>query len=150
MVEVQRHVDATTVRGIALQATAGLSRGIPVRATGGMLTMPVGDVVLGRLLDVTGAVRDGGAPLSERVPRRPIHRLAPTLDAQSVASGIFETGIKVIDLLAPIPQGGKAALFGGAGVGKTVLIMELIHAMVESYRRHLGLCRRRRAFAGGI
>jgi F-type H+/Na+-transporting ATPase subunit beta len=96
--------------------------------------VPVGDAVLGRLLDLTGTVGDKGKPLPADVPRRPIHRTAPPLAAQSGATEIFSTGIKVIDLLTPLAQGGKAAMFGGAGVGKTVLVMELIHAMVERYK----------------
>jgi F-type H+-transporting ATPase subunit beta len=134
IVEVQAHLNETTVRGVALQATAGLQRGIPVRATGSSIAVPVGDAVLGRLLDVTGNVRDNGPPLPEGMPRAPIHRTAPALADRSPATAIFETGIKVIDLLAPLAQGGKAAMFGGAGVGKTVVVMELIHAMVQSYQ----------------
>ncbi len=134
VVEVQSHLDARTVRGIALQNTAGLRRGTAVRATGGPVEVPVGDAVLGRLLDVTGAVRDNGPALPPDTPRWPIHRLPPPLAAQSAATSVFATGIKVIDLLSPIAQGGKAAVFGGAGVGKTVLVMELIHAMVEGYQ----------------
>jgi F-type H+/Na+-transporting ATPase subunit beta len=134
VVEVQAHLDHRTVRGVALQATAGLKRGVAVRATGRAVTVPVGDAVLGRLLDVGGAVRDGGSPLPADIPRAPIHGAAPPLEERSPATAIFETGIKVLDLLAPLPQGGKAAMFGGAGVGKTVVVMELIHAMVKSYR----------------
>jgi F-type H+/Na+-transporting ATPase subunit beta len=133
-VEVQAHLDASTIRGVALQATTGLRRGMPVHATGRPITVPVGDAVLGRLLDVTGSVRDNGPPLPADLPRVPIHRAAPPLGDRSPATAIFETGIKVIDLLAPLPQGGKAAMFGGAGVGKTVVVMELIHAMVKSYQ----------------
>jgi F-type H+/Na+-transporting ATPase subunit beta len=134
ILEVQAHLDERTVRGVALQATAGLKRGVPVRASGHPVTVPVGDAVLGRLLDVTGATRDHGPPLPPDMPRVPIHRAAPPLERRSSATAIFETGIKVIDLLAPLPQGGKAAMFGGAGVGKTVVVMELIHAMVKSYQ----------------
>ncbi len=134
VVEVQAHLDTAAVRGVALQATAGLKRGVPVRATGGPIAVAVGDALLGRLLDVTGRVRDDGPPLPEGLPRVPIHRQAPPLGERSAATSIFETGIKVIDLLAPLPQGGKAAMFGGAGVGKTVVVMELIHAMVQSYQ----------------
>jgi F-type H+-transporting ATPase subunit beta len=132
--EVQSHLDAANVRAIALQNTSGLSRGAPVHATGGPLTAPVGDAVLGRLLDVTGAVRDHGAPLPADTPQWPVHRAPPPLAAQTAAATMFETGIKVIDLLVPLAHGGKAAMFGGAGVGKTVLLMELIHAMVERYQ----------------
>ena len=132
--EVQSHLDETTVRAIALQSTAGLRRGVAVRATDGPLEVPVGDAVLGRLLDLTGTVGDNGKPLPPEVPRRPIHRSPPSIVVQSGATEIFSTGIKVIDLLTPLAQGGKAALFGGAGVGKTVLVMELIHAMVDRYK----------------
>ena len=134
IIEVQAHIDERTVRGVALQATAGLRRGVPVRASGNSVTAPVGDAVLGRLLDVTGVARDRGPPLPADMPRAPIHRVAPPLRERSPATAMFETGIKVIDLLAPLPQGGKAAMFGGAGVGKTVVVMELIHAMVKSYQ----------------
>jgi len=132
--EVQSHLDETTVRAIALQSTAGLRRGVAVRATGAPLEVPVGDAVLGRLLDLTGTVGDNGKPLPPEVPRRPIHRSPPSIAVQSGATEIFSTGIKVIDLLTPLAQGGKAAMFGGAGVGKTVLVMELIHAMVDRYK----------------
>jgi len=134
IVEVQAHLDERTVRGVALQSTAGLKRGTPVRATGGPITVPVGDGVLGRLLDVTGNARDNGPPLPADIPTAAIHHAAPPLEVRSPATAQFETGIKVIDLLAPLGQGGKAAMFGGAGVGKTVVVMELIHAMVKSYQ----------------
>jgi F-type H+-transporting ATPase subunit beta len=134
VVEVQAHLDASTVRGVALQATAGLRRGVPVRATGLPVTVPVGDAVLGRLLDVMGQVRDNGPPLPSDMSRAPIHKAAPPLGDRSPVTAMFATGVKVIDLLAPLPQGGKAAMFGGAGVGKTVVVMELIHAMVTSYQ----------------
>ena len=131
--EVQSHIDDRTVRAVALQPTSGLARNVGVVALGAPIAVPVGDKVLGRLLTPTGQVGDGGAPLGPDVPLRPIHRAPPPLDEQSAATAMFETGIKVIDLLAPLAQGGKAAMFGGAGVGKTVLVMELIHAMVASY-----------------
>jgi F-type H+-transporting ATPase subunit beta len=134
MVEVQAHIDERTLRGVALQATAGLKRGVLVRTTGHSITVPVGDPVLGRLLDVVGGVRDNGPPLPAHLPRVAIHRAAPPLADRSPSTSIFQTGIKVIDLLAPLAQGGKAAMFGGAGVGKTVVIMELIHAMVKNYQ----------------
>lgn len=132
--EVHSHLDVSTVRAVALQETAGLKRGTPVQATGSAVTVPVGDAVLGRLLDVMGNLGDRGPGLPEGTPRRPIHNPPPPLESESSANAIFETGIKVIDLLAPLPQGGKAAMFGGAGVGKTVLVMELIHAMAEKYK----------------
>ncbi|MGE0224827.1 MAG: F0F1 ATP synthase subunit beta [Acetobacteraceae bacterium] len=134
MAEVQAHLDARTVRAIALQGTTGLRRGDAVRRQGGPIQVPVGDAVLGRLLDVTGRIGDKGGLLPPDVPTRPIHRPPPPFSAQNAASDLFTTGIKVIDLLAPLAQGGKAAMFGGAGVGKTVLVMELIHAMVAGYQ----------------
>ena len=133
VLEVQSHLDLQTVRAVALQATAGLARGVAVDCAGGPITVPVGKAVLGRLLDVTGAVRDLGGALPNDTPRRAINAAPPPLSEQSITTEIFETGIKVIDLLTPMAQGGKAAMFGGAGVGKTVLIMELIHAMAENY-----------------
>ena len=133
VLEVHSHVDPVTVRGIALQATSGLARGTKVRATGEPISVPVGEAVLGRLLDVVGTVRDRGPALPADTPRRSIHNAPPALEEETSATALFETGIKVIDLLAPLAQGGKAAMFGGAGVGKTVLVMELIHATVEKY-----------------
>jgi len=132
--EVQAHLDQRTVRAIALEATLGLRRGDVVRRVGGPLLVPVGDAVLGRLLGATGRIGDKGGPLPADVPKRPIHQPPPPLASQSKVSDLFTTGIKVLDLLAPLAQGGKAAMFGGAGVGKTVLVMELIHAMVTSYQ----------------
>ncbi len=132
--EVHSHVDTQTVRAIALQPTAGLARGTLAHATGAPVSVPVGDAVLGRLLDVVGTLRDGGPELPADTPRRSIHHAPPTLAEETATAGVFETGIKVIDLLTPLALGGKAAMFGGAGVGKTVLVMELIHAMVEKYQ----------------
>lgn len=131
--EVQSHINERTIRAVALQPTSGLARNIEVTALGGPIQVPVGDKVLGRLLTPTGQAGDGGEPLGQEVPLRPIHRSPPPLDEQSAATQMFGTGIKVIDLLAPLAQGGKAAMFGGAGVGKTVLVMELINAMVARY-----------------
>ena len=131
--EVQAYLDERTVRAVAMQSTGGLRRGASARATGAPITTPVGEAVLGRLLDVLGAVRDGGPPIAAEAPRRPIHRPPPDLADQSGGRAVLETGIKVIDLLAPLARGGKAGLFGGAGVGKTVLVTELIRAIVETY-----------------
>ncbi len=131
--EVQSHVDERVVRAVALQTTSGLARGAQAEATGAPVLVPVGDAVLGRLINVTGVIGDGGPAFASDVPCRPIHRAPPPLDEQSAATAIFETGIKVIDLLSPLAQGGKAAMFGGAGVGKTVLVMELIRAMSAKY-----------------
>jgi len=132
--EVHSHLDTSTVRAVALHSTAGLRRGVAVRSTGGSISVPVGDPVLGRLLDVVGTLQDNGPALPPETPRRGIHARPPTLEQEVSTTAVFETGIKVIDLLAPLAQGGKAAMFGGAGVGKTVLVMELIHAMVEKYK----------------
>ncbi len=134
ILEVHSHVDPSTVRGIAMQATSGLARGAKVRATGTPIMVPVGEAVLGRLLDVVGTLRDRGPALPGGTPRRGIHNPPPALKDETSATDLFETGIKVIDLLAPLAQGGKAAMFGGAGVGKTVLVMELIHATVAKYQ----------------
>ena len=134
VLEVHSHVDPVTVRGIALQATDGLARGVKVDATGAPVMAPVGDAVLGRLIDVMGTVRDDGPALPPDTPRRGIHARPPALKDETSSVELFETGIKVIDLLAPLAKGGKAAMFGGAGVGKTVLVMELIHSMVEKYQ----------------
>jgi len=133
ILEVHSHLDLSTLRAVAFQSTAGLARGVSVRATQEPITVPVGKAVLGRLLDVVGNPQDDGAPLPEDTPRRSIHASPPALNAQTRTTDVFETGIKVIDLLTPMAQGGKAAMFGGAGVGKTVLVMELIRAMVEKY-----------------
>ncbi len=134
VLEIHSHIDPERVRAIALQGTSGLARGTAVRATGAPIMVPVGEAILGRLLDVTGTIRDNGPALPPDTPMRGIHHSPPRLRQASATNEMFETGIKVIDLLAPLPQGGKAAMFGGAGVGKTVLVMELIHAMVEKYQ----------------
>jgi F-type H+-transporting ATPase subunit beta len=131
VVEVQQHIDGTTVRGVALQETTGLKCGMAVCDTGAPIRVPVGPATLGRMLDVLGEPIDRGAALGADVPRLPIHRSPPPFSAQGRDRDRFHTGIKVIDLLAPLPRGGKAAMFGGAGVGKTVLIMELIRTTVE-------------------
>ncbi|MDW5377925.1 F0F1 ATP synthase subunit beta [Halomonas sp. HP20-15] len=134
LVEVQAHLDDHHVRSIALANTSGLSRGVRVQGLNGPLSVPVGDLVLGRLLDVTGIPGDAGPALPDDTARRSIHQPPPALAAQHATSERFATGLKVLDLLTPLVQGGKAAMFGGAGVGKTVLVMELIHAMVERYQ----------------
>jgi len=132
--EVQSHADPQTVRAVALEATSGLCRGARVRRRGGPIAVPVGDAVLGRVLNVLGEAIDGGAPIDEAVPRAPIHRPSPSIKDQSAKRDMLETGIKVIDLLAPLVRGGKAGMFGGAGVGKTVLVMELIRSTAENQR----------------
>lgn len=134
ILEVEAELDEHTVRTVALQDTQGLARGAEVRNTGAALSVPVGDALLGRLVDVLGRTGDGGDPLPPDTPRRPIHQPPLPLSQRKAAVEVFETGIKVIDLLAPLALGSKAAMFGGAGVGKTVLVMELIHVMAETYQ----------------
>jgi F-type H+-transporting ATPase subunit beta len=127
--EVAQHLDERTVRAIAMQSTDGLRRGDEVVATGSPITVPVGDETLGRMFSVVGDPIDGKpAPKGKRAS---IHREPPALSEQSNKTEILETGIKVIDLLAPMAKGGKVGLFGGAGVGKTVLIQELINNIAK-------------------
>ncbi|MCW3058505.1 MAG: synthase beta subunit [Capsulimonas sp.] len=130
VLEVRAQRDANHVRGIALTPTQGLARGMAVVDSGGPLTAPVGKGVLSRMFDVFGNAIDREGPLSD-VERRSVHRTPPPLARRSTKSEIFETGIKVIDVLTPLESGGKAGLFGGAGVGKTVLLTEMIHNIVE-------------------
>jgi F-type H+-transporting ATPase subunit beta len=134
VLEVQQHLDPTHVRTVALAFTEGLRRGAPVEATGEPITVPVGENTLGRLVDVLGNPIDHLPPPPPDTPRRPIHRAAPPLRAQAHEREVFETGIKIIDLLTPLARGGKAGLFGGAGVGKTVLLTELIRATIQRHR----------------
>ena len=129
VIEVLAQRDARHVRGIALTPTQGLARGMAVEDTGGPLQAPVGKGVLSRMFDVFGNAIDRGAALSD-VQWRSVHRAPPPLARRSTKSEIFETGIKVIDVLVPLERGGKAGLFGGAGVGKTVLLTEMIHNMI--------------------
>jgi F-type H+-transporting ATPase subunit beta len=129
VIEVWAQLDAQRVRGIALTATQGLARGMEVTDTGGPLQAPVGKTIRSRMFDVFGNVIDSAAPLVD-AQWRSVHRAPPPLAERSTKSEIFETGIKVIDMLLPLERGGKAGLFGGAGVGKTVLLTEMIHNMV--------------------
>jgi len=131
-VEVVTQLDQRTVRGIALAATRGLARGSVARDVGSTLRVPVGESALGRMLNLFGEAIDGGQP-PVAVQHRSIHRNPPPLSERVTSAEVFETGIKAIDLLAPLERGGKAGLFGGAGVGKTVLITELIHNVVGEY-----------------
>ena len=130
--EVTQHVNETTVRCIMLSASEGLGKGMTVNATGHGLTAPVGEATLGRMFDPLGRPIDGKGSVDD-VPHWPIHRKAPSFAEQKPATEILETGIKVIDLLAPYAKGGKIGLFGGAGVGKTVLIQELIHNVATEH-----------------
>ncbi len=130
IIEVQEQRDAHHVRGIALTPTQGLARGMVVETDGKELTVPVGKSIIGRMFDVFGNTIDHEKPLSSDLERRNIHQSPPPLAKRSTKSEIFVTGIKAIDVLIPLERGGKAGLFGGAGVGKTVLLTEMIHNMV--------------------
>jgi len=130
VLEVAQHLGENKVKCIAMDSTEGLTRGIEVLDTGGPITVPVGEAVLGRMLNVTGDEIDGKGPVDDSV-RLPIHRSAPKFEDFTTKVEIFPTGIKVIDLLAPYQKGGKIGLFGGAGVGKTVLITELMNNVAK-------------------
>jgi len=133
VLEVQRHLGDQQVRTVAMDTTDGLQRGMAARATGGPITVPVGEASLGRVFNVLGVPIDGlgDVPASERYP---IHRLAPSFEEQSRRVEVFETGLKVIDLVAPFTKGGKTGIFGGAGVGKTILIQELIRSIATVHK----------------
>jgi F-type H+-transporting ATPase subunit beta len=130
--EVQQHLGDDRVRAVAMDSTDGLSRGMEVVDTGGPITVPVGDITLGRIFNLLGETIDQGERLEVK-ERWPIHRSAPTVEDLTPTTEMFETGIKVVDLLAPYAQGGKVGLFGGAGVGKTVLIQELINNLAQEH-----------------
>ncbi len=130
--EVAQHLGQGTVRAVAMDSTDGLVRGMEVKNTGAPISVPVGDACLGRILNVIGEPVDEAGPVKTDL-RSPIHRAPPKFVDQSTSVEVFETGIKVIDLLAPYRKGGKIGLFGGAGVGKTVLIMELINNVAKSH-----------------
>jgi F-type H+/Na+-transporting ATPase subunit beta len=132
VLEVAQHLGESTVRTIAMEATEGLVRGAEVKNTGKGIMMPVGRETLGRILNVIGEPVDGGGPVTAK-KFAPIHREPPKFVEQSTTIEMFETGIKVIDLLAPYRKGGKIGLFGGAGVGKTVLVMELINNVAKAH-----------------
>ena len=127
VLEVAAHIGDSRVRTIAMDMTEGLTRGQECNATGGPIKVPVGEAVLGRIFNVIGDPVDEGDAIPADVEKWSIHRSAPSFEEQSTKTEMFETGIKVVDLLAPYSKGGKVGLFGGAGVGKTVIIMELIH-----------------------
>jgi len=131
-IEVGLHIGDNTVRCIAMDSTDGLVRGMPVKDTGAPITIPVGMATMSRIMDVIGNPVDEAGPIISDV-HLPIHRAAPKFEDQATSKQIFETGIKVIDLLAPYVKGGKIGLFGGAGVGKTVLIMELINNVAKAH-----------------
>jgi F-type H+/Na+-transporting ATPase subunit beta len=133
VVEVQQHIGRNQVRAVAMSSTDAVVRGMEVEDTGSAITVPVGAAALGRILNVIGNPVDNGPPIPEDVERWPIHRPAPEFADLEPKTEVFETGIKVIDLVAPFVKGGKIGLFGGAGVGKTVIIMELINNVQKGH-----------------
>ena len=132
ILEVEQHIGENTVRCVAMDSTDGLQRGVAVRSMGGPISVPTGEQVKGRLLNVMGQAIDHLKPLEDK-DRRAIHQPAPDFSDLSISQEILFTGIKVIDLIEPFSKGGKIGLFGGAGVGKTVLIMELIHNIAQGH-----------------
>ena len=133
VVEVQQHVGRNQVRAVAMSSTDGVERGMEVIDTGSAITVPVGEAALGRILNVLGDAIDDGAPIPASAERWPIHRKRPDFVNLEPKTEIFETGIKVVDLIAPFVKGGKIGLFGGAGVGKTVVIQELINNVATGH-----------------
>ena len=133
ILEAQMHLGDNAVRTVAMDTTDGLQRGVPAYATGSPITVPVGPASLGRIFNVLGHPIDLGDPVSADAPRKPIHASAPTFEEQATRIEVFETGLKVIDLVAPMTRGGKTGIFGGAGVGKTVTIMELINSIATQH-----------------
>ncbi len=133
VVEVQQHIGRNQVRAVAMSSTDAVVRGMDVEDTGSAIMVPVGAAALGRILNVIGQPVDNGPPIPEDVERWPIHRPAPNFADLEPKTEVFETGIKVIDLVAPFVKGGKIGLFGGAGVGKTVIIMELINNVQKGH-----------------
>ena len=133
VLEVQNHLGNGWVRTVAMDATEGLRRGMPVVNTGAPIKVPVGEASLGRVFNVLGLPIDGGEKVETTV-RYPIHRTAPPFEEQATSVEVFETGIKVIDLIAPFTKGGKTGIFGGAGVGKTVIIQELINSIASVHQ----------------
>ncbi|MCA9948190.1 MAG: F0F1 ATP synthase subunit beta [Anaerolineales bacterium] len=132
ILEVQQHLGNDLVRTVAMGSTDGMPRGLAVKGTGGPIMVPVGPVTLGRIFDVTGRAIDGGETPNAEV-YYPIHREAPTFQEQSTVIETFETGMKVVDLIAPFIRGGKTGIYGGAGVGKTVTIAELIRSVAQEH-----------------
>jgi len=133
ILEVQKHLGNNWVRTLAMDATDGLQRGVPAFATGDSIKVPVGQETLGRIFNVLGRPVDGLGPVDAQI-RYPIHRPAPAFADQSTRVEVFETGVKVIDLIAPFTKGGKTGIFGGAGTGKTVIIMELIRSIATVHQ----------------
>jgi F-type H+-transporting ATPase subunit beta len=139
-VEVAMHIGDNIVRCVALASTDGLVRGMEAVDTGQPIRVPVGDNCLGRVFDLLGQPIDGKGGVASDAPRNPIHRLAPPFEEQATSAEMFETGIKVIDLLEPYLKGGKVGMFGGAGVGKTVIIQELIHNIATEHGGYSVFC----------
>jgi F-type H+/Na+-transporting ATPase subunit beta len=133
ILEVQLHLGDSMVRTVAMDTTDGLQRNVPAIATGQPITVPVGEASLGRVFNVLGRPIDNKPPVPDDLPRRPIHATPPTFEEQSTNIEQFESGMKVIDLIAPMTKGGKTGIFGGAGVGKTVIIMELINSIATQH-----------------
>ncbi len=133
ILEVQMLLGDREVRTVAMDTTDGLQRGVPVHQTGAPILVPVGDASLGRIFNVLGRPVDSGDAVPADAPRRPIHATPPTFEEQNINVEVFETGMKVIDLVAPMTKGGKTGIFGGAGVGKTVTIMELINSIATQH-----------------
>lgn len=133
ILEVEQHLGGGVVRSVAMDTTDGLSRGMEVVNTGAPISVPVGAVTLGRIFNVLGEAIDDGKAIATTNKKLPIHRSAPAYTAQAIKVEILETGIKVIDLICPVLKGGKVGLFGGAGVGKTVVIQELIHNIASNH-----------------
>jgi F-type H+-transporting ATPase subunit beta len=133
VLEVQEHVDPRTVRGIAMSSTSGLSRGLEVTDTGGPIRVPVGEETLGRMFNVLGEPIDG-LPRLDNAERQPIHVVSPPLQEQRISRNILNTGLKCVDLLTPYGRGAKIGFFGGAGVGKTVLVIEMIRNIITEHR----------------
>src|SRR5262249_25156380 len=142
VLEVAQHLGESTVRTVAMDTSEGLVRGREVTDTGSPITVPVGDGPLGRIINVVGDPVDEAGPVPHQA-RRPIHQPAPAYTEQSTEAQILLTGIKVVDLLAPYAKGGKVGLFGGAGVGKTVLIQELINNVAKKHGGYSGVPGRR-------
>jgi F-type H+/Na+-transporting ATPase subunit beta len=133
ILEVQKHLGNGWVRCVAMDTTDGLPRGLPAINTGAPIMVPVGEATLGRVFNVLGEPIDGKGPVDAAI-KYPIHRLAPPFDEQSTRVEVFETGLKVIDLIAPFTKGGKTGIFGGAGVGKTIIIQELIRSIATVHQ----------------
>ncbi|MEE3257629.1 MAG: F0F1 ATP synthase subunit beta, partial [Candidatus Latescibacterota bacterium] len=133
VLEVQQHLGEHLVRCVAMDSTDGLTRGARVVDSGTPIQVPVGEAVLGRLFNVIGEPIDGKGAMAADVPRMPLHRAAPDLQDQVTSDDMLETGIKVMDLICPFARGGKLGLFGGAGVGKTVILKELINNVASSH-----------------